>query len=1076
MPTVTTSTSAGAFGFPPMSFLERAPDTGHLWVLFRSTDTQVSVYRSTDNGATWGSQGSFTRTGLYDVGEARIDQAGDHIHLTYLTNESSQDRIYYKRIDIRSGSASLATGEVQVAATANGGVARGYWHSCSIYPYKNPDGSFAVVIPSAFRSSGGSGVYVHGLSIRNDAVLTTRKNDGLIRSTRSYRVSGDDTGGLTVCCDVEHNGDGYTTKTPNVWIAYQVHGVAYALKLTWQGYKTGWASPTTAPTVAVSRTSSRDLPARWDGKRFVIMSTNPTDTTKMDVFERDAGNTKNVAKRTSPTHPNLTTTINANMMSYNHVTQDLRIFGVGVGGGTVYYVDFIRATATWGTWTQANAVAPVTSEWGIRRSTHGTNQYDVYQQSGASSPYTISTYALAVNYAPSAPTWVTGKAGTPDTNGAAFDVASTLLLDWNFIDANKADTQQTYALQRQIGVAAVQWWRTSDSTWQLAETFNTSSTSALTLTAAQWVGGGGAADVAHVYKVKVTDSGGLVSAYSAGLAVVPSTRVDPTLTAPVADAILASGVVAATWTVSEQSAYRVRVMPSVANDAFSRTTSNGWGSADYGGPWTVVSGGVLSDYAVSGGLARQTHTVRNTQHEIRLMDVIAADVNVLINSITVPGVSTGNANEVNVRARWVDTVTYVDVRVFFRLAGEISIVVRSLIGGVESFSPFVVRTDLPGAGPVSVRFVAEGETLKARVWSSVSNEPNRWDVECPAGHVAAGALTVGTVVTSTNTNALPYTFTIDGIVVSDASLAYHDSGWVTESTPGTPQVLSYDVPTLLPDGYAGLLTFQTRNMEGLASVLRTVPFTVDFVEPAAPVVTALTATPATGGITLTLTQVAPVAGQPGTTRMELYRRKVVYSSPANSNPYFEVDAADWGNVSYTSAARSTTVAHQGVASLFLTPSGAAASPYVQTVTITPMGAVQRWEARAWFRSTTALRPVRLKLQWYNVSNVLISESVRDFTVVAGVWVWARHVATAPPTAVGVRWAIGQINTPAATDTLYVDEAVLIQANDDRGIRLDAGVESGETVLDWRAVTGVDYEYAGYAVGDNGTDVLGPWQM
>lgn len=872
MPTVTTvTTSTGAaFAFPPQALMERAIDTGDLWLVFRSADTTVAIWRSQDDGASWASQGSFTRANLVDVADICIDQAGDHIHMVLQTNESSQDRLYYKRIDIRSGIASFTSGETQVAASANGGSARGYWYSACIYAYKNPDGTFAVLLTGAYHSSGGSGIYLHGVSVKNDGAFTTYVNNGIIKSTRLYRNSGDDSGGITVTRDVEHNGDGYNTKTPNVWLSFQINGNAYCLKLTWQGYKTGWSSPTSAPLVAGGRTSVRDLPGRWDGKRFIIISPNPSDPTKMDVFERDAGNTKNVATRTTPSHPNTSGSISANSLSYNHVTQDMRIIAAGVSPGPLYYIDFSRTAGTWGTWAQAEgAVSVVTSEWGIRRSTYGTNQYDVYRTTGTTSPWTVGTYALPVNFAPTAATWVTGTAGTPETNGAAFDVTASLTLDWEFHDPNDADTQSQYALKRQIGAGTVQWWRTSDSTWQTVETFNTSATTAVTLTASQWVGAGGATDAAHTYSVAVKDAGGLTAPYSSSLGVVPSARVDPTLTAPTSGAILNTGGVTATWTITEQSAYRIRV---------------------------------------------------------------------------------------------------------------------------------------------------------------------------------------------TNTAT---------------SVVVHDTGWQID--PGsTPTVLTYVCPTVLPDGFAGQITLQSRNAEGLASVVRTATFTIDFVEPVAPLIIDLAGSPSEGGINVSPFQAAPTGAQPATARLDLWRRKYVPIAPANLNPYFETNATDWSNVGYASAARSTAFAHTGVASLLLTPSGGAATPYVQSTTIVSTSPGVVWEARMWFRPTTANKTVRLRLQWYT-GTTLLSESTRDFTAVAGVWLWGVYQAAVPISATGVRIAAGEIGTPAAGDTLYIDEVVLVAANQDVGIPINTDVISGGTVLDWRAVTGVEYEYRLYAEAANGTRVYGPWQ-
>lgn len=871
MATITTTTSGNAIPWPIESCIERSPDTGHLWAVVRTTATQVTVFKSTDSGGSWASQGSFTRSGMYELGETRIDTAGDHLHIAYLVNESSLDKLYYKRIDIRSGTADFSSGEALVT-TASATTAADFWQTASIVPIANPDGSYFVLYPGAFHNpagSGNGGIYIYGLTVSSAATgFVTRRNDAIVQSTRQYYVNG---GGVetsvSVSADWEHNGDGTTSSTPNVWLSYILYTTGYCLKLTWQGSKTGWRSPTSPTVVATGRQAgARDFPGRWDGKRFVIICQRPADTTKLDVFERNAANTGNAATRTSPSHSQ--GVVNAHTLSYNHVTQDLRIFAVGTTTGNLYYVDYVRATATWGAWTLVSATAPLTSRFGVRRSTYGTSQYDQWQQQGAASPWSVVNNAIAVNFAPQTPTWVTGIAGTVPTNGAAADVSASLLLDWTYTDPNPTDVQSQYALQRQIGTGTVQWWRTSDSTWQTVETFNTSASSQVTLTAAQWVGAGGASDPAHVYKVAVKDSGGLTSAYSAGLGVVPSTRVDPTLTAPTNGAILNTGVLVVNWTCADQSAYRI--------------------------------------------------TLTNTA----------------------------------------------------------------------------------------------------------------------------------------------------------TSVVVHDSGFIVD--PGG-LTSGYQVPVTLPDGFAGSVTLQTKNGEGLTSVTRTAAFTIDFVEPVAPIITGLVADPTNGGIQVTATQAAASGTQPTTNRIDLYHRETVTTVATNANPYFETNANDWTNSGYASAARSTTFAHQGTASLFATPNGTSATPFVQTTAIYPIAASSRWEMRAWFRSTTANKTVRMRLQWYDNVNALISESTRDLTPVAGVWIWGWWKATAPSNAAGVRIAIGQQATPAAGDTIYFDELVLIPANDDPGIRIATGVTSGAPVLDWRVESGEDYEYQAYAVATNSTEVWGPWQ-
>lgn len=863
--TTVTTTSGGAFGWPPNTAMDRRPTDNSLWIAFRSADTTIAIYKSTDGGVSWGLQGSFTRSGLYEMSEIRIDSAGDHIHMAYLVNNGSKDQLYYKRIKIASGTADFSSGETFVTQGGTG-TARSYLFGACLFPNKNPDGTFAIVMGLAFNDTGGSGFNLYGVSIKNDGLYSTYPNDGFIVSTRHYVNSGNDTA-VTINCDVEHNGDGITASTPNLWFSLQLFDRMYIVKLAWQGYKSGWTSPPAATLIASGRITVRDLPARWDGSRYVIVSPSPTDTSKMDVYERNRSNTS-TTKRTSPAHPQ--GAVNSNVLSWNHVTGDFRLFAVGTSANTVYYVDYVRATNTWGSWTLVSATAPVTSEWSVRRGTAGSYQYDFYMASGAGSPWTISNVILAVNFAPTAPTWVFGTGTTPALSGAAFDVSTSLRLDWLHNDPNPADVQGWFALSRQIGVAAIQYWRTSDNTWQAAEVQNASGTSEVTLTTGQWLGAGGAADPAHVYKVKTWDAGGLPSAYSTGLSLIPSTRVDPTLTAPTAAQILNVGVVTATWTVTEQSAFRI-------------TLTN----------------------TVSGAL----------------------------------------------------------------------------------------------------------------VW---------------------------------------------------------DSGFVADPGSPTPSVLTYDVPVVLPDGFAGSLTLQTKNAEGLTSVTRTVAFSVDFVEPVAPIVSTLVAAPASGGNNATVTQAAPTGAQPATIALDLWRRKVVTVTPVNANPTFEVNTTDWTNSNYSTAVRSTAQFHTGVASILCTPTGAAATPLIQS-TIYPVTGGTRWECRAWFRSTTTNKTVRLYLQWTDNVGAPISNSTRDLTPVAATWIWGYFAATAPANAFGVRIAVGQIGTPAAGDTIYFDDLQLFAANDDVGIRLAANIAAGSTTLDWRAVTSENYEYRAYAAAGNGTSVFGPWQ-
>lgn len=1077
MPTITTSTAtnsiSNAFGYPNCSAMDYNVVTGELWIVFQDATNRGAIYKSSNNGTTWSFQANFTMAGktIEDIQEMRIDSKGDSMHLVILVNNGTAEEMHYKRIPISSGTPDTSTGSLKFSGPA--GTSQSLIYSSACVPVYNSDGSIHIFLACAQRGTS-SGVRVYAATVRGDDARTTFVNDAIIGPTREWRVSGDDQ--LTVSLDVEHNGNGITANTPNVWVTWLSFTTIYAVRCTWKGYKSGWSTPSKAATVATGRTSERDVHGRWDGKRFVIMSPNPAANQQIQLIERNSTNTANVATRTSPSN-GFGSLIVGRALSYNHVTQDARCFAAI--NSSIYWIDYIRATNSWGTWTSTAWGDPIggsKSEWGVRRGTYGTAQYDAYTETGAASPWTISSQALTVNFAPTAPTWVTGGAGSVLTNGGAFDVGSDLLLDWDFHDPNTTDTQQSFALQRQIGAGTIQWWRTSDNTWQLAETFNTSSTTSLTLAAANWVGAGGATDPAHIYKVSVKDSGGSIqSPYSIGLSVVPSTRVDPTVTSPTDNQVLNSGIVPVTWTVAEQGAYRVKILPSLVQDFFNRSVSNGWGTADYGGTWTV-SGGSASDYSVAGNTLRASHAAINTDHEGKLPNILADDINVLFGPLAVAATATGSALIIGFRARYIDANNFVDCKVFFNTNSIATVQVRYCVGGVFTSSTPFAPGGIGAAGPASIRFVASGTDLMARMWSTGSAEPTAWHTtlsNCPI--IASGPIAVRTELNTGNTNTLPFLFFGDNLLVSDASLVTYDSGFITDPLPLTPSVLALTPPVILPDGYGGHLTLQTLNAEGCPSQIDTVPFTVDFVEPVSPTVV-LSNTPTAGGITVTASQPAATGAQPATSRIDLWRREVVTGTvnPVNANPFFETNATDWTNSGYSTIARSTSQAHEGTASLLCTPNGSTATPKAQTTALYAVTTGARYAMRGWTRSTTANKTVRYYIDWYDNTPTLLGSTVQDFTAVAGAWVYGEVRGTAPVGATQARIAIGQLATPAAGDTLFGDELQFMGANDDDGIRINIDVNTGQGYVDWRAVTGVDYEYRAAAYADNGTFTYGPW--
>lgn len=849
MAQITTTSSTTPFAYQ-YTLIERSLVNGYLYVMVKSsTADRYDLYRSTNGGTSWSLFLSLTRTNVVEIGPIfLLDPRYNILLWCYRTNESSTDRVYVRAIPDLGAATPTWTSEVLVTAWANGGAPGAAITGMALASYV-VTGSFVYVVTAIGLVTGGNQlVRVYGL--RGSTVLDLAVT-GIVNGTVSWGKPG--SGRSTPSLEIQHNGDGKTSSTPNLWLSF---GRAYlgVVKLAWNG--SGWTAPSSMVTVRTDLAGADSISGRWDGVRFVLAVPNPvagaTDTVL--IHERDQSNTTTTT-RTTPAHP--TGTIRNATVSYNAVSRDIRVYAVGTSTTVLYFVDFIRSTGLWGTWGQvsANALLGAAGDnYAVRRGSYGNAKHDVID-ARTGTPNITEHFAQSLSYTPYPPTW--NLAGQTYTNGGAADVAAALPLAWTFADPDPADTQSAYALSRQVGAGTLAYYRASDATWQATEQKNTSGTNGVTLAAA-WAAG---SDAQYTFKVKTWDSSDVASLYSDGLVIIPSAKVNPTITAPAAAGTITSDHVTLTWTVSEQSQYRVQLN------------------------------------------------------------------------------------------------------------------------------------------------------------------------------------------------------------VTGAELVY-DSGWVADTA-----ARSLVIPYTLPDATNWTITLSTRNTEGLASNDVTRQFTVDYLEPPQPSVTAV-ANPANGVINVTLSSPTPVGAQPTVINREIWRR--AWSAPAlNANPYFETNASDWTAVNST-IVRSTTYAHQGVASLRLTPNGTGAACYAQCGTVL-LDQNAYYTAEAWGRPDTANKPLRVYLHFWSGVTFLSSLQL-DMTVVAGGWFHLELTGpgNSVPAADRISMAAGIVQTPAVTDVVYLDEMILSVGTTDAGIRMARDLGSTLATADWRAASGVAYQYRARVTGDNGTSVYSAW--
>lgn len=551
MATITTTTNANFFRYPGQEKFYRDNVTGHLWSQVVNSSGTLELWRSTNGGSSWGLRTSRARSNVQEYGNLFVHN--NWAHIAFRTNESNNDIIYHCRYNITG---DWWDSELAYISQTNGGVAGATLQGCHITVVRYS--SWDWVVMAAGYTTGTSG----GIFMASGTINIGNNVELLDNSKLSKRLwyAPNQSGGIRPAIVMPN----HTTK--HLWATFG-RTKLWSMKGIWNG--NGWTMPGSATPIQANAFVAQDsLAARWDGSRFIMAVPN-SDATALDtvtVFERNDANTT-TTKRVTEAHP--TGAIRNCTVAADTGSGDLRVYAIGTSNQVLYYCSYDRSSDTWTSWAQVVATAVLGAagdSYGVRALTAETSKYDVYvAHSGA--PNTAVHYQQSLAFPPNTPTWN----GATGTSGEARNVSASLLLDWDFSDIDPTDSQSAYAVQRQIGAGALNYWRASDSTWQSTEQKNTSGTTALTLS----TGWGSGSDAATTFKAKVWDETDVASAYSAGFTVIPSVVVNPSLTLPTVDQVIGTPNLTVTWTASEQTKFKIKLSPNPNPDSVTFYDS-GW--------------------------------------------------------------------------------------------------------------------------------------------------------------------------------------------------------------------------------------------------------------------------------------------------------------------------------------------------------------------------------------------------------------------------------------------------------------------------------------------------------------------
>lgn len=545
MATVATTSIAVPLAAPNNPPITRENGTGYLYVIVRTGTDTLSLYRSTNSGGSWGVTSSFTHAGLQEWGSLVIDGLGRG-HLMYRVGTGTADSLYYRYVDMNTDT-FWPTGVLASSADANGGVIGSRWQGVDCTAYVTANNTSHILWAGGFYDNAGKyGCCLGALTMDGNRNVTQTQRY-LISGTRFWLDTTSGRRGPSI--EVEHNGDGITPAgSPNLWITWGRTRL-YMVKVAWNG--NGWTGPSAATTIRTSMGTHGYVPGTWDGTRFLIAIMSPDDATAVTVYQRNQANTSTTVL-TTPPHP--TGVIRMHAVSYDQATKDVRVFAVGTSSDVLYSIGYDRSADLWGGWTAVTGSAVLGSgeEWGVRRGgTTGNSRFDIIT-AHAGSPNSVFHTQQTLVTPPSVSSFI--LSGKAYVNGGPANVATSLPLTWTFDDPDAGESQGSYALSRQVGAGAIQYFTAAGGTWGASEVQNVSATQGVTLTS----GWGADADSVHQYRVKVWDSAGsAATGYSPTLSLIPSAVVNPTITSPANAATITTSTLTVSWTVAQQTGVRV---------------------------------------------------------------------------------------------------------------------------------------------------------------------------------------------------------------------------------------------------------------------------------------------------------------------------------------------------------------------------------------------------------------------------------------------------------------------------------------------------------------------------------------
>ena len=172
-------------------------------------------------------------------------------------------------------------------------------------------------------------------------------------------------------------------------------------------------------------------------------------------------------------------------------------------------------------------------------------------------------------------------------------------------------------------------------------------------------------------------------------------------------------------------------------DAFTRTESSWWGTADSGQEWSAA-GGDPTDYTTDGSVAViEVDTINSGRYATLAQVHTNVDIRVDIRGPTTP---TGDATNGYLLARYTNTTNWYAATAGFAEDGKLYVALERVVGGSFAFvvSPTDTGITYDTGTWYTLRFQVIGNALSAKIWERDTDEPSTWAVTSTDSSLTSG--------------------------------------------------------------------------------------------------------------------------------------------------------------------------------------------------------------------------------------------------------------------------------------------------------------------------------------------------